>query len=188
MLDWLKKILGDSYTEDIDKQVSVEIGKHFVSKTDFNAKNDELKDAKGQISTLNETIKGLEGKDGDLEELRKKVKQYEDAEEQRQKDAKEAERIAGVKARFAPLRGENQFLNPGTEQWIFGEFEKALADKANEGKSDADIYAAITKDQNIYVNPQQQRFTNPPVGSKRTTSSPEEYMKGKYKNNPFFNG
>ena len=72
MLDWLKKILGDSYTEDIDKQVSVEIGKHFVSKTDFNAKNDELKDAKGQITTLNETIKGLEGKDGDIEELRKK--------------------------------------------------------------------------------------------------------------------
>lgn len=35
MLEWLKTILGDMYTEDIDRQVSTEIGKNFVSKTDF---------------------------------------------------------------------------------------------------------------------------------------------------------
>ena len=29
-LEWLKGILGDKYTEDIDKQVSAEIGKAFV--------------------------------------------------------------------------------------------------------------------------------------------------------------
>ena len=27
MLEWLKEILGDSYTEEIDKKVSAEIGK-----------------------------------------------------------------------------------------------------------------------------------------------------------------
>ena len=27
MLEWLKTILGDHYTEDIDKQISAEIGK-----------------------------------------------------------------------------------------------------------------------------------------------------------------
>lgn len=35
MLEWLKTILGDMYTEDIDKKVSAEIGKNFVSKADF---------------------------------------------------------------------------------------------------------------------------------------------------------
>ena len=36
MLEWLKSILADSYTEEIDKQISQEIGKNFVSKADFN--------------------------------------------------------------------------------------------------------------------------------------------------------
>ena len=30
MLEWLKNILGDSWTEDIDKKISAEIGKFFV--------------------------------------------------------------------------------------------------------------------------------------------------------------
>ena len=36
MLDWLKTILGDAYTEEIDKRISAEIGKGFVARTDFN--------------------------------------------------------------------------------------------------------------------------------------------------------
>lgn len=61
MLDWLKGILGDAYTDEVDQKVSAEIGKHFVAKTDFN--------------TLNETKKGLEeqiaDRDQQLEELKK---------------------------------------------------------------------------------------------------------------------
>ena len=41
MLDWLKTILGDAYTEEIDKKVSEEIGKGFVARADFNALNAE---------------------------------------------------------------------------------------------------------------------------------------------------
>lgn len=37
MLEWLKAILGDGYNEEIDKQISAEIGKGFVAKADFNA-------------------------------------------------------------------------------------------------------------------------------------------------------
>ena len=36
-LEWLKTILGDKYTPEIDTAVSQEIGKGFVSRTDFNA-------------------------------------------------------------------------------------------------------------------------------------------------------
>ena len=60
MLDWLKEILGESWTEEIDKKVSDEIGKGFVSRSDFNTKNEELKTAK---STLKE-------RDGQLEQLK----------------------------------------------------------------------------------------------------------------------
>lgn len=61
MLDWLKQILGDAYTEETDKKVSEQIGKDFVARQDFNALNEEKK-------TLNATIKA---RDAQIVELGK---------------------------------------------------------------------------------------------------------------------
>ena len=63
MLEWLKTILGDHYTEDIDKQISAEIGKGFVARADFNSKNDELKTANDTIKGLKEAAKKFDGQD-----------------------------------------------------------------------------------------------------------------------------
>ena len=38
-LDWLKPILGDTYSDELDGKISAEIGKHFVSREDINDKN-----------------------------------------------------------------------------------------------------------------------------------------------------
>ena len=90
MLEWLKNILGDNYTEDIDKQVSAEIGKGFVSKADFNELNgvkkklegdvkayekdlNDLKNSNGDISTLKATTKMIINKRGSLPRVRGKV-------------------------------------------------------------------------------------------------------------------
>ncbi|HZJ78822.1 MAG TPA: hypothetical protein VFD52_08500 [Clostridia bacterium] len=43
MFEWLKSILKESYTEDIDKQVAAEIGKSFVPRSEFNTVNEEKK-------------------------------------------------------------------------------------------------------------------------------------------------
>lgn len=72
MLEWLKTILGDNYTEEVDKQVSAQIGKDFVARSDFN--------------TLNETKKTLEttisDRDKDIGELRKAAGKGSDLEKQ----------------------------------------------------------------------------------------------------------
>lgn len=75
MLDWLKAILGDHYTEEIDKQVSAEIGKGFVAKADFNTKNEDLKTANETIRTLQETVKKFDGVD--VEGLKGQIKSME---------------------------------------------------------------------------------------------------------------
>lgn len=36
---WLKEIIGDAYTEDMDAAACQAIGKDFVARADFNAKN-----------------------------------------------------------------------------------------------------------------------------------------------------
>lgn len=59
MLEWLKTILGDNYTEDIDKKVSAEIGKGFVSRSDFNILNDTKKNLETQLSDRDKQLDEL---------------------------------------------------------------------------------------------------------------------------------
>ena len=79
MLEWLKTILGDAYTEDVDKKVSEEIGKGFVARADFNAANDAKKSLEGQISERDKQIKGFEGLAGDNEALKTQLTQAQEA-------------------------------------------------------------------------------------------------------------
>lgn len=89
MLDFLKEILGDAYTEDIDTRVSEEVGKAFVAKIDFDTKNSELKAAKAQLVDAEKTIEGLQAEGKDLEAVRKEAADYKARAEQAEKDAAE---------------------------------------------------------------------------------------------------
>lgn len=73
MLDWLKEILGDNYSEEIDKKVSAKIGENFVSRTDFNEKNTALKKANDTIKERDEQLEKLKNEAGDVESLKNKI-------------------------------------------------------------------------------------------------------------------
>lgn len=92
MLEWLKEILGESYTEEIDKRVSAEIGKGFVAKADFDTKNTELKTVKGQLSEANKAIE--EFKNLDIDGVKKAAAEWKEKAEQAERDA--AQRIADM--------------------------------------------------------------------------------------------
>jgi len=92
MLEWLKEILGDSYTEEIDKRVSAEIGKGFVAKADFDAKNTELKTVKGQLGEANKAIE--EFKNMDIDGVRKAADDWKAKAEKAERDA--AQRISDM--------------------------------------------------------------------------------------------
>lgn len=70
-LEWLKTILGDGYTEDIDKKISAEIGKAFVSKADFNSLNETKKSLEQQINERDKQLEEL--KKVDAEGLQAKI-------------------------------------------------------------------------------------------------------------------
>lgn len=76
MLEWLKEILGDSYTEEIDSKVSAEIGRGFVSRSDFNAKNEEVKTLQGQLETAQTGLKAFEGVD--VDDLKGQIRKLKD--------------------------------------------------------------------------------------------------------------
>ncbi len=78
MLDWLKGILGDKYSDEIDTKISAEIGKNFVSKSDFNQANaakkkaeDDLKERDNQLETLKSASGGTDALKKQIEDLQK---------------------------------------------------------------------------------------------------------------------
>ena len=93
MLEWLKGILGEAYTEEIDKQVSAEIGRGFVAKADYNARNETLKTAQAQLAEAGKAIEGFKALD--VEGIRKAADEWKARAEQAEKDA--AAQVAAVK-------------------------------------------------------------------------------------------
>lgn len=47
--------------------------------------------------------------------------------------------------RFTAVVGDKKFVNDVTRDHAFGKFTAAVADQANEGKTDADIFTSITE-------------------------------------------
>lgn len=68
MLEWLKTVLGDAYTPEIDTAVSQEIGKGFVARTDFNTKTAKVTELETEVKQLCE---GIKTRDTQLSELKK---------------------------------------------------------------------------------------------------------------------
>lgn len=73
MLEWLKTILGESYTEEIDTKVAAEIGKGFVAKADFNQVNTAKKKAEDDLKTRDQQLETLKNSTGDIEGLRQQI-------------------------------------------------------------------------------------------------------------------
>ena len=75
-LAFLKELLGDAYTEQLDAKISEAVGKGFVAKADFN----ELKEAKrlleAQLAEANTAIEGFQAADKDIEAVRKEAEEY----------------------------------------------------------------------------------------------------------------
>lgn len=73
MLEWLKSILGDKYTDDVDAKISAEIGKNFVTKNDFNAANAAKKKAEDDLKARDVQLETLKSSTGDLDALKKQI-------------------------------------------------------------------------------------------------------------------
>ena len=156
---------GIEVPEDKVAEIRKMVAENYKTINEFDNKinklNDQLTDAQNTITDLSTKLKDFDSVD--IDGLKARLKKFEDDEKSRKDAEDQAAALQALKDRFAPLRGDKEFLNEGTEQWMFSEFEKARALDENKGKGDAEIFEAITKDKNIYKNPNQ-AFKNPPVG------------------------
>ena len=95
MLEWLKNVLGDGWTEDVDRKVSEEIGKGFVARADFNAAKAELKTAKEAITERDGQLEELKKTGGDVEAMRTQIATLQ--KENKQKDEDHAKALMDMR-------------------------------------------------------------------------------------------
>ena len=89
-LEWLKTILGDGYTEDIESKIAQEIGKGFVSKADFNAVKTQQKKLEDDLKTRDTQLEELKKATGTAEELTAQIAALQE-QNRKDKQAHEAE-------------------------------------------------------------------------------------------------
>lgn len=109
MLEWLKTILGDAYNDDIDKKVSGEIGKAFVSKADFNTANETKKTLEAQVSDRDKQIEALKKVDPTKlqEEITRLQGENKTAKEKFDADLKAAKLSSALDLGISKAKGKN---------------------------------------------------------------------------------
>lgn len=182
----IKKHFPEATDEQISGLLDInskDIGKH---KTAAETAQKELKEAK-------DAIENLEKNKQDTAALQKTIDEYKAADEKRQADAKaaaeRAERLGRFDKAHAEASKDRKWLNDFTRDGIFSQFEKALADDANKGKSDVQIYnSIINDDKGVKPGLFEAQVTGSMSGMGGNPSGDAAWLQNKYKGNPFFEG
>lgn len=90
MLEWLKPILGDAYTDEIDSKIAAEIGKGFVSRSDFNEVSTAKKKLEADIKERDKQLEDLSIAQGATDELKAEIARLQ-AENKQAQEQHEAE-------------------------------------------------------------------------------------------------
>lgn len=145
-LEWLKPILGDGYTEEIDKAISAEIGKGFVARTDFNELKETKKNVDAQLAEANKTIEGLQATDKDIETVRKEAAEYKARAEQAEKDAAAQLDAYKFDTWFDGLAAQYHARNGAVIRTLAGEDRmKALRESKNRDEDGKALFEDLTK-------------------------------------------
>lgn len=80
---------------------------------------------------------------GEADVLKNKVEELQKTIDERRAADEAAERSRSMRERFQAAAGGAEFLNDFTRDGLLAEFESALADKANEGKADSEVFDMV---------------------------------------------
>lgn len=184
MLDFLKTILGEAYTEDIDKKVSAEIGKAFVSKADFNEAKKGLTE---QLEAASKTIEKMKALDPDA--LKKSADDYKAKYEgevaARKKDEEDR---AYTSVLTAKVGGEKFSSEAAKKAFIADLKEKGLKVDGENLLGYEDFKKAYAEaDPNAFLSDKKTPVFTHPSTSAGVVTDEKTYMDNRYKNNPYYN-
>lgn len=108
-------------------------------------------DLQRDLDAANKTIGELRKENAELPGLRDKVAEFEKADADRKAAEEQAAARAALEERFAAVSGEKKYIHDMVREGVLNDFSKALSDKANQSKSDKEIFEALTKDKGYFA-------------------------------------
>ena len=146
----IKAIFADATDEQLKAVMDLNGADVEKAKSKVTALEADLKEAKETADKINTEFEALKSSNAGAEEYKTKYEALVAENEAKAKQA-EAERVArekaeGIDKRFDAVVGDKKFSHEAIRADYRRRFEDALADKENEGKSDADIFHALSKD------------------------------------------
>lgn len=144
------KQIAELTDEQLDKIMAINGADVEKVKAKVTALEADLKEAKETADKINTEFEALKSSNAGAEEYKSKYEALVAENEAREKQA-EADRILREKTesldkRFEAVVGDKKFSHDAIRADYRRKFENALADKANEGQSDADVFHALVKD------------------------------------------
>lgn len=144
------KQIAELTDEQLDKIMAINGADVEKVKAKVTALEADLKQSKEAADKINTEFEALKANNASAEEYKTKYEALVAENEAKARQA-EADRIAkekaeGIDKRFETVVGDKKFSHDAVRADYRKKFEAALADKENEGKSDADVFHALTKD------------------------------------------
>ena len=144
------KQIAELTDEQIDKIMAINGADVEKVKAKVTALEADLKEAKETADKINTEFEALKSSNAGAEEYKTKYEALVAENEAKTKQA-EADRIAKEKAesfdkRFDAVVSDKKFSHDAVRAAYRRKFEDALSDKENEGKSDADVFHSLVKD------------------------------------------
>lgn len=178
------------FPEATDAQISALLD---INSKDIGKHKTAAETASADLKKANDTIAEMEKNAKDATALQKTIDDYKAADEKRQADAKAAAERSERLSRFEKAHGEaskdRKWLNDFTRDGIFSQFEKALAEDANKGKSDVQIYNSLVNDEKgVKPGLFEAQVSGSMGGMGGNPSGDAAWLQQKYKGNPFFEG
>ena len=146
----IKKIFPDANDEQLQAVMDIYGADVEKSKGKVTALETEIKEKQKSLDDLNTALEDLKGKSASaddykkqLEDLQKKVKEDNDKREADRLAKEEADRM---EQRFNSVVGDKKFNHEAIRADYLKKFSEAVKSNDNVGKSDVDIFTALTKD------------------------------------------
>ena len=144
------KQIAELTDEQLDKIMAINGADVEKVKAKVTALEADLKEAKAANDKINTEFEALKSSNAGAEEYKTKYEALVAENEAKAKQA-EAERVAREKAesldkRFDAVVGDKEFSHDAIRADYRRKFENALAEKENEGQSDADVFHSLVKD------------------------------------------
>lgn len=146
----IKAIFPDATDEQLSKILDINGADVEKVKAKVTALEADIKDKKDAFDKLNTEFESLKSSNAGAEEYKSKYEALvaENAAKEKQAEADRilAEKNENIKNRFSTVLGEKKFNHEAIKAEYLKKFTEALDLKENQGRSDAEIFHELTKD------------------------------------------